>query len=205
VLVAHSFGGSVAVAFARAHPERVRGIVFVDTNADAQAAFTHQLATLADEPAFEEHHPALRALMSRGGPIFPRLIDAYRLVGVEAAQRRLQWHDEAARQENRQLRADAPLGACSDERLVTAYQREGYLDGARVSELGAPLPVPAVVFAGRHSDTIGPSLARDAARWGAQVVWFEASAHFPFLEERPRFVEALEAFVASLDPTSPPP
>jgi pimeloyl-ACP methyl ester carboxylesterase len=204
VLVAHSFGASVAVAFTRAHPERVRGIVFVDTNADTQAAFTHQLATLAAEPAFEAHHPALRRLVSADGPLYARLIEAYQLVGVEAAQRRLQWHDEPARQATRMLRAETPLGQCSDGSVVAAYQQEGYLDGSRAAELGAKLPVPAVVFAGRHSDTIGPSLVPDAAGWGARVVWFEASAHFPFLEERARFVEALEGFVASLTPEGRP-
>ncbi|MDX2010361.1 MAG: alpha/beta hydrolase [Myxococcaceae bacterium] len=200
VLVAHSFGASVAVAFARARPHLVRGIVFVDTNADTNAAFTHQLQTLAATPEFAADHPRLEALVSSQTSVFGRLVEAYQLVGVEAAQRRLQWHDEAARQAHRRAEAEDGLDRCTDRRVVEAYAASGHLDGQHARELGERLPMPAVVFAGRHSQTIGPSVVRDADAWGAGLVWFEQSAHFPFLEERPRFVAELERFVATLPP-----
>lgn len=200
VLVAHSFGAAVAVSFARARPHLVRGIVFVDTNADTGAAFTHQLKTLASTPEFAADKARLEALASSPESVFARLVEAYQLVGVEAAQRRLQWHDEAARQAHRQAEAEEGLARCTDRRVVEAYVTSGFLDGRQAQSLGARLPVPAVVFAGRHSQTIGPSVVRDAEAWGATLEWFDASAHFPFLEERAHFVEALERFVVTLPP-----
>ncbi|HWM87595.1 MAG TPA: alpha/beta hydrolase [Kofleriaceae bacterium] len=59
VIVAHSYGGAVALAFAGAHPERTAGVVFVDSTPDlsgipekTRRAFLGRLATPGSYDAF---------------------------------------------------------------------------------------------------------------------------------------------------------
>jgi pimeloyl-ACP methyl ester carboxylesterase len=59
------------------------------------------------------------------------------------------------------------------------------------------LGVPVSVFQGRHDVAAPPNLGADlAARLGADLIWFENSAHTPHEEEPLRFREELLRFVA---------
>jgi pimeloyl-ACP methyl ester carboxylesterase len=49
VLVGHSYGGSVAVAFAGMHPKRVSGLLLVDPNGDVRSLADDQLDTFITE------------------------------------------------------------------------------------------------------------------------------------------------------------
>ncbi len=56
VLVAHSFGGGVAAAYAGAHPNRVRGLLFADPIGDQRStsAQIEVLVRLFESPSFEQ-------------------------------------------------------------------------------------------------------------------------------------------------------
>jgi proline iminopeptidase len=86
------------------------------------------------------------------------------------------------------------------ERLLPAYQG--------LDLLAAPPRIrPRVsMFQGRQDKVAPPDLAADlAARLGADVIWFEESAHMPHEEEPVRFRQELLRFVAGVDSTRPAP
>jgi len=80
------------------------------------------------------------------------------------------------------------------ERLLPAYQG--------LDLLAAPPRIrpPVRMFQGRHDKAAPPDLtAHLAARLGADVIWFEESAHMPHEEQPVRFREELLRFVAGVD------
>ncbi|WP_156917640.1 alpha/beta fold hydrolase [Salinarimonas rosea] len=69
----------------------------------------------------------------------------------------------------------------------------------RLDEEAHRLPVPVLLLEGRHDWTAPSVLARSwykalDAPCGKDFVWFEHSAHFPFVEEPGRFDDALDRF-----------
>ena len=63
-LIAHSFGGVVALEYLKTHRDRVDRIIMVDTTADIAAALTHQVTFLASvgSSAFPAQAAKLRAV-----------------------------------------------------------------------------------------------------------------------------------------------
>lgn len=198
ILLAHSFGGAVALGYLHAHQDHVAGLVLVETTADFPRALQQQLDTLARlaPERFPAHAAALSRLAQADAPVLERLGQAWGELGRVPVQRALQFATAAAQEENDRWDEEAGLLRCDAGPVVQAWSSEGFFTRGRL-EWMAPLPVPAVLFGGRQSHVIGAALLEQTAQaWGVPLVWFEQSGHFPFLEEPDRFIAEVRTFVA---------
>jgi proline iminopeptidase len=198
ILLGHSFGGVVALEYARRYHEHVAGLVLDETTGDLPAALEHQIQTLArlGPERFAEHAAELARIAAEKGSPFARLGHCYALLGRVPLQRAIVFaSDEGQRQLERWDEDNA--FRCGGN-VAKIYADEGWLDRPR-PELLHRLDCPTVVFAGRRSDVIGAATVTAAAQaWGAPIVWFEHSGHFPNIEEPEAFAGALVAFARPL-------
>ena len=183
VVLGHSYGAFVAQELALRHPDRLTGMVLV-------SATPGQLGTGEVE---DEHGvgppipPEVLAMVS--GP--PPGDDAEMAAGMKdllpAYFHRPDALDLAAMEEGTVFRAAAM--ARGFEVLAT---------WSTVDRLSA-ITVPALVLAGRHDVfTAWPQAHRIASRIpGAEVVVFEDSGHFPWLEEPDRFFPRVREWLAA--------
>lgn len=200
-LLAHSFGGVVAAAYAATYPESVERIVFIETAPNIASALQHQLDSAAElsEELFPEHTDALRALAVSEEPLFQRIGAAYGTVGREPLQRTLHWASADNQSRADALDAESELLSCTQGGAVLTYLEEGFLgvDGPEAP----PVLHPAVLFGGRASHVIGSAALEAASReWNAPLIWFEESGHFIYAEEPERFASEVRAFLTSALP-----
>lgn len=200
-LLAHSFGGVVAAAYAATYPESVERIVFIETAPNIASALQHQLDSAAElsEELFPEHTDALRALAVSEEPLFQRIGAAYGTVGREPLQRALHWASVDNQSRADALDAESELLSCTQGGAVLTYLEEGFLgvDGPEAP----PVSHPAVLFGGRASHVIGSAALEAASRsWNAPLIWFEESGHFIYAEEPERFAAEVRAFLTSALP-----
>lgn len=182
VLAGNSAGGTVATAFALAHPERVQALVLVDAAIYSGGGAPAIVRPLLGTPQMRHLGPLIaRTIRDRG----PELIE-------------LAWHDPGRMSPAVLPGYTKPLQAENWDRAlweVTVASRESGLAG-RLTEL----KLPVLVITG-DDDRIVPTaqslqLARDIP--GAQLVVIPECGHVP-QEERPtEFLEAVEDFLAQL-------
>jgi pimeloyl-ACP methyl ester carboxylesterase len=83
--------------------------------------------------------------------------------------------------------------SATQERLLPLLQ------GFDLLEKPLDLRVPVVIFQGRHDAAAPPRLAPELGKHiGADVIWFEESAHSPHEEEPVRFRAELDRFLSSV-------
>jgi proline iminopeptidase len=190
-LYGHSYGGLVALAYAFKHPEAVGKV------AVGSSMFSGKMWQESDDNAnrqIREQLPAvwaeLQSLRAQGlrssAPAHQR---AYRLPPG------FFWHRRPERL--------PPLGVNSDVYYAILGEDADFVIGGEVAGLDfesrlKDFPVPLLVLAGRY-DNITPvshalAIARNAPR--AQVVIFEQSGHFMFIEETEKTLQLLGDFFA---------
>lgn len=184
VVLGHSYGGFLALGYALAHPERVAGLVLVGTaavmdhwervheNLAARAATPEQLRAFADQPFLDddEAEATLRALL----PLYFHRPDP-----------------DVLEELGRTIRFSAAASAAGG-RCMATYDLRAAL---------ASIQVPALVLGGRHDFIMPPDVTAEplaAGLPGAELVVFEESGHFPFVEEPEAFLRVLRRWLGTL-------
>jgi pimeloyl-ACP methyl ester carboxylesterase len=191
-LVGHSWGGALALLYARDHPEKVTGVVGVSPLVDTRAAQQAQYDFVRAEAARREDEDALAQL----GEIDP---PPHETAAEVLAMERLA--DRYGAVFHRQPRRVWIVLRAIASGLVTPWEISRFIRGNRVSleamndELldldlsrSAPaLDVPVVFVLGRHDRHVSAEVAAayfdDLRAPGKRLVWFEGSAHNPPFEE----------------------
>jgi len=204
-LLGHSFGGIIALEYARKHREHVAGVILVDITADLANAWQHQLSTLGRvaPDRFPQQAETLRRLLESDRNPFDKLQEAYRLLGRRPLQRSLFFASDQGQALNEAWDEASGLSRCGDGRGAQVFRENGYLLAAH-PELMTPLGIPGALLAGRQSHVIGTQNIESAAReWQLPLRWFEQSGHFPFTEEPQAFVDAVFEVIGRHGRSSP--
>ena len=179
----HSYGGFVAQEFALRHPDRLDKLVLVDTTAgqlgtDESADDSEQGPPMPDE---------LIALMSS----MPTTDEEFK--AALPAMLPFYLHDRGDAMVARVV-ADIDGTIVRVAPMIRGFQV--LAEWSSVDRLST-IDVPTLVLVGRHDlHTSWPQSTRMARRIpNAEVVIFENSAHFPWIEEPDAFFAALESFL----------
>jgi len=193
-ILGHSNGGYGALTYALRYPDRVERLILLDTAASRE--FEEEVV-----PAMRDH-AAFPALVAAGERVrtegtedaFRAMMAATFAMAVKDPERFRSANEELL---ERMRFSPARLRHSSED--LRAYDLR-----ARLKELR----MPTLVVAGRH-DLIVPFTATEALSrgiGGARFVAFEESGHWPFVEERDRFVSEVAEFLTAgkETPTSAP-
>ena len=187
-LIAHSWGGLLAMKYATAHPGQLRSLMLLDPMAPTAALWQEEERALAATllPADTAGAGALRATedFAAGEP-----------AALEAVLRlsfRSQFRDRSL--------SDGLAFHIEEEYLERSRQFGHMMGDLTTFDLMAALgevAVPTLILYGQ--DELGASIGGDAiaeAIPGAQRVTIPAAGHFPFVEQPEAFLEAVRAFLA---------
>jgi proline iminopeptidase len=187
ILFGHSFGGFIALEYALRHGDHLDGLILCDT-----------------APVVDYQEVIMANAQSRGTPEQVQAVVAGLSAPVadDVSWRQLwrtilplYFHDY-----------DPDVGAVLDE--ATLYSAEAFNQGMGkclptfnvLSRLGE-ISVPTLVLAGRHDWITPPAQAAERLHAGlpnSQLVIFEESGHFPFIEEQDKFVTSVSEWLRSL-------
>jgi pimeloyl-ACP methyl ester carboxylesterase len=176
VVCGASMGGYVALAFALAHPERLRGLVLASTKATAD-----------DQRAAAARLEMAERVLAEGVGFLPEAMLPV-LLGETSRRRR----PDLVGRVSRMIREQDPAA-------VAAAQR-GMARRPDVSDRLAAVTVPVLVVSGAEDERFGPEVGRElaAAFPDARFVQVGGAGHLPNLEQPEQVNEALLDFVAPL-------
>jgi proline iminopeptidase len=180
VACGHSYGGFIAQELALRHPDRLAGLVLVDTTPG-------QLGT-TDDPLADQGPPPPPEFLEAMST-FPTSDDEFAAMAPTMMQfylHTLSWTDVAP------VLADTIF--CVD---IFARSMQVLADWSSVDRLDQ-IEAPCLLLAGRHDIPTSWQQSQRIARRipHAELVVLEDSGHFPWLEEPERFFEVLTAWLA---------
>jgi pimeloyl-ACP methyl ester carboxylesterase len=183
VLVGHSMGGHNAIACAAWHPERVRGLVVVDSRPAIPAERLAQMKEWGARPP--RRHPTLEAAVA-AFRLLPPETAAHPALLAHLAQESVAWRDGAV-----SLRFDP---AC--------YAARRPVDGWPLLH---QIAAPTLVVRGERSAILPRAMAERlrAEIPAARLVEMAAAYHHLVLDQPEAFVRALRGFLDELDAEAP--
>jgi proline iminopeptidase len=179
LVIGHSYGGFVAQEFAIRHPDRIAGLVLVDT-APGGPGRAEQPADLAGPP--------MPAELARAMSSVPPSDELFALGFRPLLRHYLHRVDPAV------------AGARFEHVVFSAAAMTRSMEVLALWSSVDRLPViaaPTLVLVGRHDVVTAPVHARRIARAidGAELVEFADSGHFPWWEEPDRFFRVLDRWL----------
>ncbi len=194
LLMGHSHGGIVAMAYASAHPDRVERLVLASTLArfakEQEAAMRAGMESRAGEPWYADAVAALEAeqagQFSSDEELAELALREFPLYFAKYGEREAAYLDT--------LRAERPntdaLRLFNNEIWAT-FDLRGSL--ARISS-------PTLVITGEDDFITGPACARELATGitGVRSIIVPGSGHFIFVEARDRFRDEVSEFLMAV-------
>lgn len=192
-LMGQSFGGTLALEYAAAHPERVSALVFVSGMWDIALQCRLRNRTLAERAP--EAYETVRAAAEGEGRDDCLEFRAFATPEAQTAYT------------NAIMFPDSTVRVRMEEvERAHGYHNQGTLGGGLFrSGLGTyefrayeRLTMPVLVIAGRHDGTARPEGLRELAGRlpNASYFEYENSGHFVYLDEPERFARDVSAFLA---------
>lgn len=199
--IGHSMGGLAMVAYALDRPGRIRRLVLVGTGSGGPAYM--------NAPGSMWRPPALLArwygLEPTTMPVHPAFWPMAGLAVLQMALPCLATERLLNNFIDRRSFCDPTLFEPTRVRPGDWFRRrKGRTDWHRIARrldysgrLGE-LGMPVLVMCGRHDPVYAPACSEELAAGidGAELVWFEHSGHFPYVEEPESFREAVDTFLA---------
>jgi len=187
-VLGHSYGGFVALQYATKHPERISHLICVDTSPGAFEPTPDEFAERPDPSWITPEVEAAMAVYSAGPPttdedfvaILPKVVAVY-LYKTPAAE----------------LAGVLGKAVVSADAMIRGFEA---LEGWSVaSELGR-IACPTLVLCGRYDLQCTPECAKrlSTAIPDADLVWFEESGHFPWIEEPGAFEAAIRGWLRTV-------
>ncbi len=193
LLLGHSHGGLVSMAYAVRHPQRLSGLVLLNTSVQLPGGGPEVEALLARMEGDPSRKQAVDLFRQTGG----RLRDVHTDAELARNLRDLMpvyFHDlEKMRQFGRAARSTRPPSVAALSRVP--------VDVVPWIDDGLPtVDVPVLVITGRHDVATPPTEAEyiRSRLPRAELTIFENSGHHPWFEEPETFREVFTDFVARL-------
>lgn len=189
VVMAHSFGGTIATAYAAKYPERVQGLVLVNSvlnpAASLQAMLQYGTSLL---PPTEQPNPNV-PMMQRFGMVMGALQQQKLAYQLQYSA------DSLAARASRAVRA-----VPANQDLATQVFSGRLPDyGQDYAPTTAQVPVPALIILGQDDQTTGTT--PQSFRFRQQQVVTLPGKHYSFLEQPARFRQVVVSFVQHLPRT----
>ena len=190
VVMSHSFGGIIATAYARKYPERVQGLILVNSilnlpaSMESTVAYGYPLLPTQGRPPLDPAAP----LPQRYGMVMS-LLNQYHLIN------QLMYAQDSTAQQVRQ----AQQGTTANRDFATVVtQTAAIMDYAQdFTPATAALSMPVLVVTGQDDYVVGPDQYK-SFRFPHQQVVVLAGKHFAFLDNPKGFDLALARFAHQL-------
>ena len=190
VVMSHSFGGTIAAAYARKHPGRVQGLVLVNSILNLPASMESTVSY-----GYSLLPAATRPPMDPAAPLPQRFGMVMGMLGQAKLSGKLMYRDDAS-----EARVQAAMKglATNQDMAATLFQTSaisGYLEDFAPST--AALRMPVLVVTGSEDHVSGVELYK-AFRFPNQSVLTVPGKHNALIENQAEVSKALAGFSASL-------
>ena len=180
VVVGHSMGGLNVLAFARKHPESMRGVMAIDVAVTSSRGRDRYLRRLKGLPMVT--YPDLATAKAR-----------FRLMPNEGGIPEETLHEIA----------EKSLARTDEGRWTLKFDRESFLggDGIEVAETIKEIRIPTMLVRAEHSRIMTADAAEQAraSNPNARLVTIAAAHHHVILEKPEEVARVIEEFAASLE------
>ncbi|GAA4347699.1 alpha/beta hydrolase [Hymenobacter saemangeumensis] len=187
VLMSHSFGGIIATAYASKYPERVQGLILVNSILSLPASMeSYASAGYALLPA------ATRPPLDPAAPLPQRFFMVSALLGQQRLQGQLMYaHDSTA---TRLARLE-PAQPANLDFASSLFNQPGSIDGylQDFTAITAQLKIPVLVLPGAADHVTGPT-HHQSFHFPRQQVVVMPGKHYALIESPREFGQALAGF-----------